>query len=408
MDFNPATPKIMHVDINSCFATIEQQANPFLRGLPVAVGAYTTNSGCILAASYEAKAFGVKTGMRVQDGRSLCPNLIILPPDPDKYRFIHLKMREVLGKYSNLVTPKSIDEFSLDFKEMLLKKSMLDLGFEIKEKIKTEIGEAIIVSVGISTNRYLAKTAAGYKKPDGLFEIHKDNSLEVYQTLKLTDLCGIKTQNEIRLNKAGIYTVFDFYNADLQKLKIAFRSINSYYWYMRLHGYEVDSAETQRKSFGNQYALPRPIEEKAGLLPVITKLCEKTGKRLRKKGFVAKGVHLAIAFRDHTYWHKGKKLINPIFDSRDIYKEMVKLLALSPLRDGPKSVRLISITCFNLEPDSVSQLDLTVDVNKKQSLTKALDKINTKFGNFTIVPARMTNNEEFVLDRIAFGGMSEL
>src|SRR5690242_1901863 len=108
MNFNPSPSYFMHIDINSCFATIEQQANPLLRNKPVAVGAYVTSSGCILAASYEAKRLGVKTGMRVKEGKMLCPNLIVVSPDPAKYRFVHLKLRKILKRYTDNVVPKSI------------------------------------------------------------------------------------------------------------------------------------------------------------------------------------------------------------------------------------------------------------------------------------------------------------
>ncbi|MEK7470692.1 MAG: DNA polymerase IV, partial [Patescibacteria group bacterium] len=101
----------MHIDLNSCFATIEQQANPFLRGKPIAVGAYTTPNGCILAASVEAKRLGIKTGMRVKDGKVLYPKLIVLPSDPNKYRDVHLKLRKIISEYTNDFSPKSIDEF---------------------------------------------------------------------------------------------------------------------------------------------------------------------------------------------------------------------------------------------------------------------------------------------------------
>src|SRR5258708_7305853 len=114
LPFNPKPSTILHIDLNSCFATIEQQANSFLRGKPVAVAAYVSPSGCIVAPSVEAKKFGVKTGMRVKDGKILCPNLIVLPPDPNKYRAVHILLKQLMESYTDKVTPKSIDEFILD------------------------------------------------------------------------------------------------------------------------------------------------------------------------------------------------------------------------------------------------------------------------------------------------------
>src|SRR3989344_3534104 len=175
--FNPRPSVIMHIDLNSCFATVEQQANPHLRGKPVAVAAYTTPSGCILAPSIEAKHYGIKTGMRVKDGKLLYPGLIVLPPDPWKYRSVHLKLRKLISDYTADFNPKSIDEFVLNLEgyPCLVASSMQQVAREIKIRIKKEIGDWLTVSIGISPNRFLAKLASGIHKPDGLDEINKDN-----------------------------------------------------------------------------------------------------------------------------------------------------------------------------------------------------------------------------------------
>src|SRR3972149_7302235 len=174
--FNPKPSTIMHMDLNSCFATIEQQANPHLRGKPVVVAAYTTPSGCIVAPTVEAKGYGIKVGMRVKEGKLLYPGLIVLAPDPWKYRTVHLGLRRIISDYTDKFVPKSIDEFVLNLQGYpSFDKGMLEVAREIKERIKKEIGEWLTVSVGVAPNRFLAKTAAGLHKPDGLDEINKDN-----------------------------------------------------------------------------------------------------------------------------------------------------------------------------------------------------------------------------------------
>ena len=221
LTFNPKASTILHIDLNSCFATIEQQANPLLRGKPVAVAAYTTASGCILAPSIEAKKYGVKTGMRVKEGKVLCPSLIVLPPDPAKYRNVHLALRRLLSNYTDKLSPKSIDEFVLDLQgyPCLAAGSIREVAAEIKKRIKKEIGEWLTVSIGIAPNRFLAKAASSLHKPDGLDEINKNNFFEIYESLKLTELPYIKIRNAARLNSMGIYTILDFYNAPLWKLQ---------------------------------------------------------------------------------------------------------------------------------------------------------------------------------------------
>jgi DNA polymerase IV len=141
LNHNP--PTIMHVDLNSCFATIEQQANPLLRGKPIVVAAYNSPNGCVVAPSIEAKQYGIKTGMTVRDARLLYPGVIVRTSDPPKYRAVHLMFRRIFNDYSPDVTPKSIDEAVIDLTDTLclFKGSITDIGKEIKKRFREEIGE---------------------------------------------------------------------------------------------------------------------------------------------------------------------------------------------------------------------------------------------------------------------------
>ena len=392
----------MHIDFNSCFASIEQQANPFLRGKPVVVGAYTTNSGCVLAASREAKVLGIKTGMRVMDAKNIYPKVVVLPSDPNKYREVHKELKELLRHYSDRVYPKSIDEFVVD---LYNQNETYEIAREIKQRIKNEIGEFLTVSIGLAPNRFLAKTASNLKKPDGLEEINRENFLQVFSRLKLTDLTGIKERNARRLRIYNIFSVLDFYSADPRKIEGAFGGISGYYWHLRLHGYEVDEFEVVRKSFGNSYALPKPFSKFSDLVPIIQKLVDKTGMRLRTSGYLAGGVHLGISYRDHTYWHKGRPLPRAIFATKDIFSEIYKLLQLAG-ENGP--VRELAVTCINLKPADFLQLDLLSDVFGKENLVKAIDTINNRYGIFTLTSAAQMTAGSAVPDRIAFGGVREI
>lgn len=391
----------MYLDLNSCFATIEQQANPFLRGKPVAVAAYTTPSGCILAPSIEAKKWGVRVGMRVKEGRHLCPELVVLPPDPWKYRHVHLRLKNLLTDYTDKVTPGSIDEFVLNFGGYpAFLKGMDQTAVEIKKRIRKEIGEWLKVSIGIAPNRFLAKTAAGLHKPDGLDEINVSNFQDIYKGLKLINLCGINQRYSARLNQVGIYTVLDFYRASLVPLKAAFNSVVSYFWYLRLRGWEIDELEFARKSFSNSVALARPLVSDEQLAPVLTRLVEKMSRRLRKTGYRARGVHVALVYRDLTSWHQGRTLSRTVFETGEIYQEMSKILAVAPYY---KPIREPAVSCFNLVQAKMVQLDLFGEVKKKEKLTEALDKINDRWGEYVVTSARMLGSDDIVHDRIPFG-----
>jgi len=406
MTFNSAPPTVMHLDLNSCFASIEQQANPFLRGHPIVVAAYNSPRGCVLAASVEAKTLGIKTGFRVQQAKALCPRLLVLTPDPAKYRFIHLQLRSLLSEYTANFYPKSIDEFVLHFAGYpALNRGLPVVAQEIKHRIQAEVGDWLTVSIGIGPNRFLAKTASNFQKPDGLIQIDHTNFLTVYQALALTDLRGINTRLAARLHATGIHSVIDFYHANRFQLRSAFRSVLADYWYSRLRGWECDDVEFSRRTFGNSYALPHHDGSREALLPILQKLVEKTSARFRLAGFQATGIHLGLFFKSRRYWHKSKTFPHSLFDSRDLYRELVRLLASCPPLEP---VHILSESCFGLVPIHTTQLELFENIPKKQALTQAIDNINHHWGHFTLTPARLLFAQDKVPDRIAFGGVREL
>lgn len=404
LPFNPKPSTVLLLDLNSCFASVEQQADPLLRGKPVVVAAYDTPRGLIISPSVEAKKLGIKLGMSISEARVLCPRLVALAPDPAKYRSVHLKFRKLLSSYTTRVIPKSIDEFILELEGTpCLSYGVNSVAREIKARIKKEIGDFLRVSVGIGPNRYLAKVAASLRKPDGLAEINKDNFEKVYKTLRLTDLTGIKERSAARLAGMGIYTVMDFYRAPPWKLKAAFSSVVGYYWYVRLRGFEIDDVEFARRSYGNSFALPRPLKTMRELSPILAKLVTKMTARMRRAGFWARGVHISVLFRDGAFWHRGRTG-EVIFATSDVYKEAYKILSLAP----KKPVANLAVSCFNLTPARVTQLDLFGERSKKERLSRAVDSINERWGDFVLIPARMLGTQDVVQDRIAFGNVKEL
>src|SRR5690606_18515033 len=184
LPINTTEPRVMHIDLNSCFAIIEQQANRLLRGRPVGVAAYDTPRGFVLAASYEAKRKGVKLGVNVREARAMCPGIVIMTPDPAKYREAHRRFKELMLEYTDDVTPKSIDEFVLHLEGSPAIRAGLspeDIGREIKAKVSQRLGETVTVNIGIGPNRFLAKFAAGFDKPDGMRRIDHASLVETYE-----------------------------------------------------------------------------------------------------------------------------------------------------------------------------------------------------------------------------------
>jgi len=401
--FNQAPPRIMHIDLNSCFASVEQQANPLLRDKPIAVVHSDAPYGCILAPSVQAKLWGVKTGMTLQEGRDLCPWLIARVADPDKYREVHAKLAKLLDDYSDHVIPKSIDEFMMILPSIQGSNHCM-VAHEIKSHIKSEIGDYLRVSIGVSTNQILAKLASGLHKPDGFDVIDSHNFMDIYDSLPLQELCGINVRNEARLHRVGIFTVRQFYQADIQTLHSAFESVLGRYWYIYLRGYEVGADyHSPVKSFGQSYVLPRPMEIQEWR-PILAKLVAKAARRLRASGFSASSIYLALRFGDGTSWQASHKTDNFMFDDVSLLTSALNLYYHSvgvDYHSPVKPVKKITFTCFDLEND-FGQLSCLRDLVKEKLLTESQDKINDKWGEYTLTYGSMIGSQNHVRDAIAF------
>lgn len=412
LPYNPIPPRIMHVDLNSCFAIIEQQANRLLRGKPVGVAAYDTPRGFVLAASYEAKRLGIKLGVTVGQAKLICPDIVIMTPDPAKYREAHRRFKDVLLAYTSDVIPKSIDEFVVDFNgspALRAGHTMAEIGYEIKDRIREHLGEAVTVNVGIGPNRFLAKLAAGLHKPDGLDEISHENLEATLKDLELIDLPGINVRYNARLQSYGIKTPLEFLAADSTFLhKVVFRSIVGHYWYLRLRGYEIDAAPTLRRSIGHQYALSRKTSDKTKIARLLMKLCEKTGRRLRKNNLYASGIALYMPYEDRNYFAHSHKVESRLYSTYDIYHAALRLLGQA---DITADVRGISVTVFGLHPWNPEQLNIFQDYRTfaaDKRLSDAMDRINSRYGEFVVTPADMADMRGTILDRIAFGAIRDM
>jgi DNA polymerase-4 len=403
-----AEPLVMHIDLNSCFAMMEQQANPLIRHKPVAVAAYDTPGGIILAASYEAKVKGISLGLNVGEGRQIDPDLIVMMPDPDKYFDAHDRLKKLLLKYTSEVVSKSVDEYVVDFRgspAIRAGLSLNEIGLSIKKDVKESLGNYVTVNIGFGSNRFLAKLAAGFNKPDGLTIINAGNLTAMYSGLNLTDLPGINVRYRTRLNLAGIYTPLQFLAAGLDTLRQeVFQSIVGYYWYLRLRGYEIDTVDFKRRSFGHQYALGQKTKDVLELEKLIMKLAEKTGRRLRRSHYSAGGIRLSLGMEDHSYYSKSAKCAE-LYSTLDIYTAAVKLLNRAPIT---ARVNNLAISVYNLNVAKDDQLSLFSGTKYDGlSLARASDVVNDRYGEFSLVPALMANMQDVILKRVAFGKVND-
>lgn len=393
---------ILYIDLNSCFATIEQQARPMLRGRPVAISNRITPNACIIAASYEAKARGVKVGMRRMEAQALCPDLIFAETEPDKYIFVHEKLKRIMQDYSANVVMKSIDEGVIDLAEApphIRERNRYEIGREIKQRLLTEVGDWMRCNVGIASNRFLAKLAGELHKPDGLDEITPENQRDVFATLKLTDLPGINVRMERRLNAVSIFTPLEFLDADEETLvKFVCKSIDGSKWYKRLRGIEVDDVNYGIKSVGRQYVLESKLLSREEIEARILHLAEDVGYRLRSKELYARGIYVWTYGYDDIYSHRSIILKTPINTDADICRTTMQLYD-----ELPAPVRIIGVTLYKLQNHPEAQLCFYQDqIERAQNICAAIDKINLRFGARTVHSARSMGTDH-VKTKIPFG-----
>ncbi len=407
LPLNTEEPQVMHIDLNSCFASVEQQARPMLRGRPVGV---TNRRGklaeyaCIVAASYEAKALGVKVGMRADEARRLAPGLVLLETDPPKYHFAYQQLVNIMKSYSPDVVMKSIDEGVIDFhgtRTNINKRPLEEIGHEIKRRLKEDVGCWMRCNIGIAPNRFLAKLAASLHKPDGLDIIDYKNLRQVLGELQLTDLHGIAERNQARLNAAGIYTPLQFLDAPSELLRRhVFRSICGEDWYQRLRGHEVDGQEHDTKTIGRQYVLEDTRLDEATINSRLAYLCETTGMKLRYKGFSARGIMVYARYAGGDYWYERKMFKTTFFSNAEVHRRAMLLFNRRPRDDY---VREIGVTCYQLTPSDRNQVSLLDEVNRENWLTEAVDTVNERYGEFTLTFAGSYPSRGVVRQKIPFG-----
>jgi DNA polymerase IV len=415
LPINPEPPEIMHIDLNSAFATTEQQANPLLRGKPVGVTNRINDYSICITASYEAKALGISLGTRYREAKIIAPNFVMLEADPAKYQYVHNKLKCLFESYSPISYMKSIDEGIIDFTGMrgvLKGRTMEDIGWEIKQRIREEIGDYMSVNVGIGQNRWLAKVAAGFMKPDGLYVIDRQNLEVVYGFMSLVELPYIKARNKLRLNNAGIYTPLDFLYAPERVLtKQVFKSINGHHWYLKLRGYETE-VDYGIHTVGRSYVLEHRTSDPEELAALFYKAAAKVARRLDKNKLAARGLMLNLGYAQEIGWD-GTPVSGPRgWYERHIYgvsarrgdQLYVRAMDLYSRSPQGRVVSSLAMTAYAVEPFVCGQPTLFDDyMSCRDRLEDAMNAVNDKYGELTIVPATVARSKNPMKDKIPFG-----
>lgn len=398
---------ILHIDMNSYFASVEQQANPFLRGKAVGVCAYLSPNGCIIASSMEAKAKGIRTGCRVSDALKIDPEVILVENEPAKYRSTTEKIFKILSQYTDTLEPYSIDEAFLDLSGWVKDFEAAEkIGEEMQARIKKEIGEWLGCSVGISWTKFLAKFGSDVAAKKSVLVIDKNNLDGLLENRPLTDAWGINKRMEARLNLLGIYDLLGLKNYNSDRIR---RSLGRYGYYLwaGVNGIEISTVNQGTvlpKSVGHSYCLYKKSMDKKYLGEIFYKLCEKTGRRLRGLEMEARGISIILSFVNGSGIHKSFKTSDIMFTTEEIYGQIDNFLQKIELFSP---VSMLAVSVFSLSPVS-SQMSFFEDKLGQKELSRALDKLNDKYGEYTVIRGAMFGTETAAKDRVGFRKTVEL
>lgn len=373
---------ILHIDMNSYFATVEQQANPRLRGKPIGVtGGDRMKRTVIGAASIEAKKFGVKTGMALWQAKKLCPEIILVQGDCDKYLECTKRLLNILKDYSAYLEVFSIDECFVSLNH----NDPTQIAHEIKRRIRKELGEWIRCSIGISYNKLMAKLAGSLQKPDGLVIIpNQIEAIKILDKIELDEICGIGGRIKQRLFNMGITNFNQLRKAPLEALLASFKSYGQTLYNMA-RGIDENPIipfyeKPEVKSVGHRHTIDTDSDDPIEIKQILLKLTELIARRLRAKNLVGKTIH--FWYRSSDFSGEGRQTtIQPTNDGFEIFQAAWKIFY--QIWDGGK-IRMVGVSVSNLQKELPQNLSFLPEVKRSQIIIQTLDKINNKFGEFTL------------------------
>jgi DNA polymerase-4 len=416
----------LFVDLNSYFASVEQEVRPELRGLPVGVVPMMADTTCCIAASYEAKAYGVKTGTIVADAKRMCPGLVLVEARHEIYVDYHHRIVEAVQSCLPVTAVLSIDEMAcrLIGRERPLLAAM-ELGRQVKSRILERVGPMLRSSVGLATNRYLAKVASDMEKPDGLVALPLDILPEALRQLPLRALPGIGARTEKRLNEKGIRTMEELLALDCEQAGELWGSVWGERLWHWLQGEDFDMADTEHlKSLSHQHVLGPEMRTPEKAWAVAHKLLHKAAMRLRAAGLWTSSIGLAIGFAVPrgestpvsrfgvpTRGWKGEVRLSECQDNPTLIAALSRLWASRPSGAQFEHPYFIGVHLNGLVPDRLHTLNLfegTEDEQRRARLLASMDELNNKYGLSTLAPATMLTAYKAAPTRIAFHSIPDL
>ncbi len=423
-----AEPRIrwLFLDLNSYFASVEQELRPELRNRPIAVVPVMADTTCAIAASYEAKAFGVRTGTQVGEAKRLCPGIELVEARHELYVEYHHKIVEAVELCVPVAAVLSIDEMaaSLIGREQPLM-AAIDLAQRVKASVREKAGSTLRCSVGLATNRYLAKIASDMEKPDGLVALTPDILEAALSGLTLRDLPGVGARMEKRLHESGIHTMTQLLALSREQMNDVLGGIGGEKLWHWLRGEDFNDPELEhQKSISQSHVLPPELRTPEGCYAVAHKLLHKAAMRMRTARLWTTHVSLSIKFAvakadarklhnsgiPQAGWSHGMTVIE-CQDNQTLVEALTKLWAQRP--QGPQHQKpfYVGVWLGNLVPDHLHTLSLFSGLEtetKRTRLSSTMDALNHKYGLDTLMPASMLLAKAAAPTRIAFTSIPDL
>jgi len=406
--------RTLFLDLNSYFASVEQQVQPSLRAHPIAVAPITSDSGCCIAASIEAKRFGVKTGMRVGEARRLCPDIAIVDARPRLYVHMHHRVLRAIDALIPVDKVHSIDEVScrLD-RSQRTPEACTALALAIKQSIASRCGVMMRCSIGCAPNRTLAKLGTDLKKPDGLVIFRDEDLPHAIAHLSPQELSGIGPAIMKRLQNAGILTIGDLLARSESNMHDLWGGVLGDRWYHILRGEEVTEPRTRKNSIGHQHVLAPDMRSPEAARSVGVRLLLKAAARMRHENLAAKRISLGLRFQGDEpgpstwkgpSWDHAATLGDGCTDSQTMLDALHELWTHVP----PGTIVQVGVTLSELVPPASLTLPLFTDQSRRENLSRAMDAVNKKFGANKVYTANMHDARTHGSGGIAFNYVPDL
>lgn len=392
--------RYLFIDFNAFFASVEQQERPELRGKPVVVLPVMAETTACIAASYEAKKYGIKTGTLAKEARKLCPSVIVLEARPPLYVRYHHQLIQAVERCIPIHSVKSIDEMACILSgSQTQKEKAISVAKSIKAAIANDVGSSMRASIGIAPNIFLAKTASDMQKPDGLIVIDEEDLPDILFPLELQELTGIGRNIVKRLYRNGIYTVKQLCLSNNETLKKAWGGIEGERMYERLRGIEPALPATHHTTIGHSHVLPPKQRTTDGAVAVLHRMLQKAAMRLRTMNYRTRMMQVVIRSIGNERWHK-EITFSDTSDTMILTHALTQLLKLYPsFKDAPLQV---SVTLLHLTPNLHQSISLFENEDRSAALNAAVDELNLRFGKQALYFGEAHTALESSPARIAF------